>query len=51
MNQGVNIIRDGLAEPTQLADRKALRALVAQHFGFDLPELETVKVNNVPDWH
>jgi N-hydroxyarylamine O-acetyltransferase len=33
-----------------LADRKALRALVTEHFGFDLPELETIKVNGVPDW-
>jgi N-hydroxyarylamine O-acetyltransferase len=37
MNQGVNIVRNGAVEPTQLADRKALRAIVAQHFGFDLP--------------
>lgn len=50
MNQGVNIIRNGAVEPAQLADRKALRALVAQHFGFDLPELETMKVDGVPDW-
>jgi N-hydroxyarylamine O-acetyltransferase len=33
-----------------LADRKALRTLIAQHFGFDLPELETMKVDAVPDW-
>ena len=50
MNQGVHIIRNGAAEPAQLADRKALRTLIAQHFGFDLPELETMKVDAVPDW-
>ncbi len=50
MNQGVHIIRDGIAEPTQLEDRKALRSLVAQHFGFDLPELETMRVDGVPGW-
>ena len=50
MNQDVHIIRNGAAEPAHLADRKALRALVAQHFGFDLPELETMKVDGVPDW-
>ena len=52
MNQGVHIIRNGAVEPMQLADRKALRAaLVAQHFGFDLPELvETMRVDGVPGW-
>jgi N-hydroxyarylamine O-acetyltransferase len=50
MNQGINIIRDGTAEPGHLADRKALRSLVAQHFGFDLPELETMRVDGVPGW-
>src|ERR1700735_463549 len=33
MNQGVNIISNGAARTAQLADRKALRSLVAQHFG------------------
>ena len=51
MNQGVHIIRNGAVEPTQLADRRALRSLVAQHFGFDLPELETIRVDSVPGWH
>jgi N-hydroxyarylamine O-acetyltransferase len=44
------MIRNGTAELTQLADRKALRALVVQHFGFDLPELETMRVDGVPGW-
>ena len=50
MNQGVHVIRDGVAEAIQLADRKALRSLVSQHFGFDLPELETIRVDGVPGW-
>jgi N-hydroxyarylamine O-acetyltransferase len=50
MNQGVHIIRDGVAEPLHLADRQALRSLVAQNFGFDLPELETMRVDGVPGW-
>jgi N-hydroxyarylamine O-acetyltransferase len=45
-----HIIRNGAAELTHLADRKALRTLIAQHFGFALPELETMKVDAVPDW-
>jgi len=50
MNQGVHFMRNGVAEASQLADRKALRSLVAQHFGFDLPELETMRVDGVPGW-
>jgi N-hydroxyarylamine O-acetyltransferase len=50
MNRDVHSIRNGTAEPIQLADRKALRLLVAQHFGFDLPELETMRVDGVPGW-
>jgi N-hydroxyarylamine O-acetyltransferase len=37
-------------ETRQLADRKDLRALLSAHFGFDLPEAETVKVPAVADW-
>jgi N-hydroxyarylamine O-acetyltransferase len=51
MNQDVNVIHNGVAEATQLPDRKALRSLIAQHFGFDLPELETIRVDGVPGWH
>jgi N-hydroxyarylamine O-acetyltransferase len=50
MNQGVNTISHGVAEPSQLGDRKALRSLVARDFGFDLPELETMRVDAVPEW-
>ncbi len=50
MNQDATIIRHSAAEFVHLADRKALRLLVAQHFGFDLPELETMKVDGVPGW-
>ena len=50
MNQEASIVRNGSAQPAHLADRKALRRFVAQHFGFDLPELETMKVNGVPGW-
>ena len=50
MNQDVNIIGDGAGESVRLTDRKGLRALVAQHFGFDLPELETMRVDGVPEW-
>ena len=51
MNQDAHIIHNGGApKPARLADRKALRLFVAEHFGFDLPELETIKVDGVPGW-
>ena len=33
-----------------LADRRELRALVAERFGFDLPEVERMRVPGVPEW-
>ena len=30
--------------------RKALRTLLRTHFGFDLPEVETLKVPAVEEW-
>jgi N-hydroxyarylamine O-acetyltransferase len=50
MNQGVHIVRNGVVEPAHFPDRKALRSLVVQYFGFDLPELETMRVDSVPGW-
>ena len=37
-------------ETRELVSRKDLRDLLAMHFGFDLPEAESVKVPAVPDW-
>jgi len=50
MNQGVHILRNGAVEAARLEDRKALRSLIVRHFGFDLPELETMRVDGVPGW-
>jgi N-hydroxyarylamine O-acetyltransferase len=50
MNREVTVLRDGVAEKYQLADRAALRRLVAGHFGFDLPELDSLRVPSVPEW-
>ncbi|MGH7119294.1 MAG: arylamine N-acetyltransferase family protein [Acetobacteraceae bacterium] len=33
-----------------LADRGALRALLARYFGFDLAEIETMRVPGIPGW-
>lgn len=50
MNDGAHVVRNGVAEAIHLHDRRQLRALVAAHFGFDLPELETIRVDGVPGW-
>jgi N-hydroxyarylamine O-acetyltransferase len=50
MNRDVTVLRDGVAEKSQLSDRAALRALLAAHFGFDLPEVEALTVPSVPEW-
>jgi N-hydroxyarylamine O-acetyltransferase len=50
MNRDVTIWRREERESIQLSDRKALRTLLAQHFGFDLPEVERLRVPSIPDW-
>jgi N-hydroxyarylamine O-acetyltransferase len=50
MNRDVTVLRGGKAETSVLPDRSALRAVLAEHFGFDLPEAETMRVPDVPDW-
>ena len=51
MNRKVTLLR-GATEPTatELADRAALRGLLRQHFGFDLPEVERLAVPAIPEW-
>ena len=50
MNRDVTTVCDGKTEKYQLPDRRALRALLAEHFGFDLPEVEELRVPAVPEW-
>ncbi len=51
LNRKVTMLH-GDAEPTatELADRAALRGLLRQHFGFDLPEVERLAVPAIPEW-
>jgi N-hydroxyarylamine O-acetyltransferase len=51
MNRDVNILRGSTSEPMRLADRAALRALLTEHFGFDLPEVERMAVPSIPEWN
>jgi N-hydroxyarylamine O-acetyltransferase len=50
MNRDVTDLRGGAATAAQLPDRAALRALLAEHFGFDLPEAEILRVPGIADW-
>ncbi len=50
LNRSVTHVRAGGSESFQLADRSALRALLAEHFGIDLPEVERIRVPAIPEW-
>jgi N-hydroxyarylamine O-acetyltransferase len=49
MNRDVTIMRGDAAEKLQLADRAALRDLLATHVGFDL-DVSGLRIPTVPDW-
>lgn len=51
MNRDVTTVRANVQDTTQLADRAALRTLLADHFGFDLPEVEHLRVPSIPEWN
>ena len=50
MNRDVTIRRFGSVEMLQLADRRALRDLLREYFGIDLPEVERLRVPSIPEW-
>jgi N-hydroxyarylamine O-acetyltransferase len=50
MNRDVTIWRENDPQTIQLADRRALRALLVEHFGFDLPEIEYLRVPSILEW-
>ena len=50
MNQTVTTHLGGTALTSELGNRAALRALLVARFGFDLPEVERLRVPMIPDW-
>jgi N-hydroxyarylamine O-acetyltransferase len=50
MNRSVTIADATTSRTYELADRRALRALLVEHFGFDLPEVETIRVSSIEEW-
>jgi N-hydroxyarylamine O-acetyltransferase len=51
MNRDVTVLRGTAAEKRQLADRASLRSLLVEHFGFDLPEVERLRVPTLSEWN
>jgi N-hydroxyarylamine O-acetyltransferase len=51
MNRDATIRRGATSYKSQLPDRTALRNLLIEHFGFDLPEVESIRVPAIPEWN
>jgi N-hydroxyarylamine O-acetyltransferase len=50
MNQDVTVRDTGGHHTRVITDRADLRRLLIEHFGFDLPDVEHLRVPTVPDW-
>ena len=50
MNRDVTVVRAGETHTHRLADRDELRALFAEHFAIDLPDVAVLRVPSVPEW-
>jgi N-hydroxyarylamine O-acetyltransferase len=50
MNREVTFRRGAEPRAGTLSDRRSLRALLVEHFGFDLPEVEHLRVPSIPEW-
>jgi N-hydroxyarylamine O-acetyltransferase len=50
MNRDVTVVDERGSRTSQLPDRTALRALLAVHFGFDLPAVESLRVPAIDEW-
>lgn len=49
-NRDLTIRHQGGVEKSVIADRDSLYALLAEHFGFDLPDVKQLRVPSVPEW-
>jgi len=50
MNQDVTVRDASSQQKSVITDRADLRRLLIDHFGFDLPEVERLRVPSVPQW-
>jgi len=51
LNRDATIRKGGETRTFLLGDRAALRALVADHLGFDLAEVDGLRVPSIPEWN
>jgi len=51
IDRDVTVRRGGDIQSFQIADRAALRAILTEHFGFDLPDVEGLRVPMIPEWN
>jgi N-hydroxyarylamine O-acetyltransferase len=50
MNRDITVVGGVRSEAGTLADRQAFRQLLRERFGFDLPDVEQIKVPAIPEW-
>ncbi|MFO1027806.1 MAG: arylamine N-acetyltransferase [Acetobacteraceae bacterium] len=50
MNREATFVEGDSRRSFQLEDRAALRSFLMEHFGIDLPEVETLRVPLIPEW-
>jgi|SRR5579872_2645810 len=50
MNRDVTFRSGDDVTPLQLANRGAFRDLLVEHYGFDLPEFDTLRIPAIPEW-
>lgn len=50
MNRDVTVHDGAEVTPTQLEDRRAFRKLLVEHYGFDFPEVDTLRIPAIPEW-
>jgi N-hydroxyarylamine O-acetyltransferase len=50
MNRDATVWHGNVPHATRLPNRAALRRLLAQRFGFDLPEIEGLRVPSIVEW-
>jgi len=51
MNRDATFHNGDDVTPIQLADRRAFRDLLVEHYGFDLPEFDTLRIPTIPEWN
>ena len=51
MNRDFTLHNGSDVTPKQIADRREFRRLLVDHYGFDLPEFDTLRIPAIPEWN